>query len=121
MIKTYGGRKLGARPAHRKMMLRNLAVQMVHYERLTTTQARAKELKVYFDRSVSALQKINNPLIKRRKVEALLAPNGYQANKKLLDTLLPRFGARRGGFIRVVLLPPRSCDQARLARVELTS
>ena len=121
MIKTYGARKLGVLPAHRRMMLRQLATSLVHFERVTTTQARAKELRVYFERALSKLKKEQFPLNRVRLANRLLAPNGYNAVKKLLDTLLPRYQSKRGGYLRVIGMNPRRADSALMARVELIS
>ena len=121
MIKTYGARKLGVLPAHRKMMLRQLATSLVHFERITTTQARAKELRIYFERTLSKLKKVESTVNRARLADQLLAPNGYHAVKKLLETLLPRYQSKRGGFVRVIGMNPRRSDSAQIARVELLS
>ena len=121
MIKTYGARKLGVRPAHRRMLLRQLATGLVHHEKISTTEAKAKELKVYADRMISRLKKLDNLVMRWREVGRWLAPNGLDAEKKLLTTIVPRYAQRNGGCVRVIALPPRKSDTARLARVELVN
>ncbi|MBI2070870.1 MAG: 50S ribosomal protein L17 [Elusimicrobia bacterium] len=121
MIKTYARRKLGVRPAHRRMMLRQLATHLVQHERITTTTPRAKELKAYVERMISTLKNLDNPALLARATSRWLAPNGLKAEKKFRDTVLPRYKARNGGYLRVLALPPRFCDQAKLSRIEFLS
>lgn len=121
MIKTHSRRKLGVRQAHRRSLLRSLATHLLHHEKMTTTTARAKEVKVYTERLISRLKAVDNPVLKAREASRWLAVNGYGVNKKLIETLLPRYQSRNGGYVRVMTLPPRLSDQARLSRVELVS
>ncbi|MBI4668460.1 MAG: 50S ribosomal protein L17 [Elusimicrobia bacterium] len=119
MIKTYARRKLGVRPAHRKMMMRQLAVSLIHHEKITTTGARAKELKVYAERMISRLTRLKDPLRQARQAARWLAPNGLDVSKKLRETIVPRYRGKTGGYLRITALPPRRSDRACLSRVEL--
>lgn len=119
MIKTYRGRKLGLRPAHRRMMLRQLATNLIHHEKITTTEARAKELKTYVDRMISRLKSLESPVRRERELRNWLAPNGLGAEKKFSTIVLPRYTTRQGGYARLIHLPPRKSDTAKLARIEL--
>lgn len=121
MIKTYKARKLGVRPAHRRMMLRQLAVSLIHYEKIATTAAKAKELKVYIDRMISRIAKISNPVIRAREASVWMAPNGWGAEKKLVTIITSRYQNKEGGYSRVVMLGQRPADRASLARIELLS
>ncbi|MEK6542925.1 MAG: 50S ribosomal protein L17 [Elusimicrobiota bacterium] len=112
---------MGLRPAHRKMMLRQLATNLVHYEKISTTHARAKELKVYTDRMIGSLKRNDNVVNRAREATRWLAPNGLDACKKLLSVILPRYAERKGGCVRVVALAPRKVDMAAIARVELVN
>ena len=118
MIKTFARRKLGVRPAHRKMMLRSLATHLIHYEKITTTEARGKELKAYADKMIHRLKNLT-PLRREREALRWLAPNGLAVESKLTKTILSRYQDRSGGCVRLFHLEPRSSDRARLARVEL--
>ncbi|MBI4062806.1 MAG: 50S ribosomal protein L17 [Elusimicrobia bacterium] len=119
MIKTYGSRKLSRRSAARKILLRQLATHLIHHERITTTSARAKELKTYVERLISSIGSIADPVRKARETSRWLAPNGFKVEKKLVDVVLPRYKGRQGGHLRILKLVPRPSDQTRLARVEL--
>jgi len=121
MIKTHARRKLGVLPAHRRMMLRQLATALLHHERLTTTEAKARELVSYAGRMLGRLGRLSAPREHMRQAKRWLAPNGLGVEKKLIETLLPRLAGRKGGAIRMTRLPPRSSDQAKLARVDLVS
>src|SRR5713101_3681943 len=92
------GRKLNRTSAHRKALFRNLVLSLVRYERIKTTDAKAKELRRYADRMVTLGKR--GDLAARR-----LAYNFMQSRdavKKLFDEIAPRFKDRAGGYTRVV-------------------
>ncbi len=98
------GRKLNRTSAHRKALFRNLVLSLVRYERIKTTDAKAKELRRYADRMVTLGKR--GDLAARR-----LAYNFMQSRdavKKLFDEIAPRFKDRRG-------------DAAPLSIIEFTS
>ncbi len=91
------GRKLNRTSAHRKALFRNLVLSLVRYERIKTTDAKAKELRRYADRMVTLGKR--GDLAARR-----LAYNFMQSRdavKKLFDEIAPRFKDRAGGYTRV--------------------
>lgn len=121
MIKTYSRRKLGVRSAHRRALLRGLATSLIHYEKITTTEAKAKELKSYVDRMISRLKKLELSFQRNREINRWLLVNGLAVEKKLSAVVLPRYSVRQGGYVRIVHLPSRRSDRASLARVELVT
>lgn len=110
------GRKLNRTSAHRKALLRNLALSLIRHGRIKTTDAKAKELRRYADRIVTLGKR--GDLAARRKAFALIASHG--AVKKLFDEIAPRFKERNGGYTRVVKFAERRGDAAPLSVVEFT-
>ncbi len=93
------GRKLGRNSEHREAMFRNMACSLIEHERITTTVAKAKELRPYIEKLVTLARK--NTLHARRLVITRLG-NRKEAAKKLVDQLAPRFKDRPGGYTRIV-------------------
>lgn len=109
-----GGRTLGRRAGQRVALLRSLARSLILHEGITTTVARAKELRPYVERLVSTSKK--NSLASRRSVAATLG-GADSAVKKLHDTIAPRFAKRAGGYTRIVrigLVGNRNVEHARI-------
>ena len=95
------GRTLGRRKGGRTALLRSLARSVVLHEGITTTVARAKELRPFVERLISASKK--NDSSSRRIVASRLG-GAPDAVKKLHDTLAPRYMSRAGGYMRIVRL-----------------
>jgi len=110
------GRKLSRTSAHRKALLRNLAISLIRHERIRTTDAKAKELRRFADRLVTLGKR--GDLSARRRAAALLASR--EAVKKLFDVIAPRFKDRPGGYTRVVKFTRRVGDAAPISIVEFT-
>src|SRR5260370_36849027 len=111
------GRKLNRTSAHRKALFRNLVLSLVRYERIKTTDAKAKELRRYADRMVTLGKR--GDLAARR-----LAYNFMQSRdavKKLFDEIAPRFKDRAGGYTRVVKVGRRAAAPAPLSMIMFTS
>jgi large subunit ribosomal protein L17 len=118
MRHNKSGRKLNRSSSHRKAMFRNMAKALVTYERIRTTEPRAKELSKVVDRLVTLALK--NDLPARRQAYKVLGNHGLV--KRLFDEIGPRFVGVKGGFTRVVKLgKPRGGDAAPMAIIELTA
>jgi large subunit ribosomal protein L17 len=110
------GRKLNRSSAHRKALLRNLVLSLIHHERIRTTDAKAKELRRYADRIVTLGKQ--GDLSARRRVFSLIASR--DAVKKLFDVIAPRFKDRAGGYTRVIKFGVRNGDAAAISIIEFT-
>jgi len=98
------------RPANqRRALLRSLARSLIMHERISTTEAKAKELRPYIERLVTYGKK--NTLASRRMAVAKLGDKA--AVKKLFDVLAPRFKERAGGYTRVIKRTARGSNDAR--------
>lgn len=108
-------RKLGRKKEHRERTLRNLATSLVLYEKVRTTEAKAKTLAPIAERLISTALK--GTLDARRQAKAFLFDSN--AVSKLFEDLATRQGKRNSGFTRITKLPARPGDGAPMAMVEL--
>lgn len=100
--------------ARRYAVQRNQITDLILHGSLTTTEARAKNLKSTAERFIARARDAD--LSTRRRVLAHLTDE--RAAKKLFDLVVPQFKNRTGGCVRVVKLAPRRGDRAPIARVE---
>lgn len=100
--------------AHRVWLIKNLATQLVLYEKIKTTEAKAKVLRPYIERLVTK-GRVNTLATRRYLMKYLSIEN---AVKKMLEEIAPRYTTRPGGYTRIVKLPQRQGDAARMARIE---
>jgi large subunit ribosomal protein L17 len=110
------GRKLNRTSAHRKALFKNMFLALVQRSRITTTDAKAKELRRFADRMVTLGKK--GDLAARRRAFSYL--QSHQAVKKLFDEIAPRYKDRAGGYTRVVKFGFRRGDAAQLSIIEFT-
>jgi len=97
------GRTLGRKKGPRTALLRSLARSLVLHEKITTTVARAKELRPFIEQLVSRSKK--GDVASRRFISARLG-NSTDTVKKMHDTLATRYATRPGGYTRIVKLGP---------------
>ncbi len=115
MRKQKAGRKLGRTADQRQALTRNQITSLLSHGRITTTEAKAKELRRFAERVITAAKP--DDLAARRQVARYVTDRA--AIVKLFQTYLPRLKDRPGGYTRVVLLPPRHGDNAPMAMVEM--
>lgn len=109
------GRKLGRTTAHREMLLRNLLTSLFHYEKIVTTEAKAKELRKLADKVVTLAKR--GDLHARRQAAEVVQDESVL--KKLFDSIGGRYKDRNGGYTRMTKLEYRMGDGAPLAAIEL--
>jgi large subunit ribosomal protein L17 len=117
-------RKLGRVTEHRIAMLRNQATALFRHEHITTTVARAKELRPFVERLITIAKRglaggtaNGHALTARRLVMQDLQDRAVVT--KLFDTIAPRFAERSGGYTRLLRVGYRKGDSAEVAQVEL--
>jgi len=111
------GRKLGRTWEHRKAMMKNMARSLVEHERIRTTEAKAKELRILADKLVTLA--LVDTLHARRQAYTVLG--SHHSVKKLFEEIGPRFKEVPGGYTRVVKFGvPRVGDSAPMAMIEFT-
>jgi large subunit ribosomal protein L17 len=109
------GRKLGRATSHRLSLYRNLITDLIRYERIRTTESKAKEIQAQVDRVIT-LGKRGDLHARRQAMQTI-----YDGTlvEKLFTTLSERYSERAGGYTRVVKLGPRIGDSAPMAVIEL--
>lgn len=117
-------RKLGRVTEHRIAMLRNQTTDLIRYERIQTTVARAKELRPFVERIITvAKRSLSAEAGSARAVNARRLVAQDIADKavvqKLFTTIAPRYVDRPGGYTRLLRLGHRRGDAAEVAEVEL--
>lgn len=108
------GRKLGRTTAHRLAMFRNQLASLVENGRITTTLAKAKELRPIAEKLIT---KGRQDTVHARRQARTWLPNRDHV-KTLFDDISPRFVDRPGGYLRIVKLGPRQGDNAEMAIIE---
>lgn len=109
------GRRLGAGPAHERLMLANLATSLFTYDRITTTEAKAKRLRPLAERLITFAKR--GDLHARRQVMSVIRDKDVV--HKLFAEIGPKFTERAGGYTRIVKVGPRKGDNAPMAVIEL--
>lgn len=109
------GRQLGRDSSHRRALYRSLVTSLIEHERIETTEAKAKEIRIFADQMIS-LGKEKTLAARRRAVAFLQSP---LTAKKLFDEVAPRFASRNGGYTRLIKTRSRVGDGASMVLVEL--
>ena len=114
MRHRVGGRKLQRTSSHRQALFRNMAAALVKHEQITTTVAKAKELRPYVEKLVTLAKR--GGLSNRRLAHARLLDDAQLT--KLFDVLADRYADRPGGYTRIIKIGPRASDSSPMAIIE---
>ena len=106
---------LGRTASHRKAMLANMAISLIMHKRITTTVAKAKELKKYVEPLIT---RSKDDTTNSRRVVFSYLQNKY-AVTELFKVISPKVGDRPGGYTRIIKLGTRQGDAAPIAFIEL--
>ena len=109
------GRKFGRTSAHRKALFRNLVGALIERERISTTLAKAKELRGKVERTITLGKK---GTLHARRQAFKLAPQ-KEAVQKVFGSLAGRYANRPGGYTRIIKIGPRRGDNAPTVFIEL--
>lgn len=108
------GRKLQRTSAHRLALFRNMSAALIKHEQITTTLAKAKELRPYVEKLITLAKK--GGLSNRRLAHGRLLDDVQLV--KLFDVLGERYKDRAGGYTRVIKAGIRASDAAPIAIIE---
>jgi len=114
MRHRVGGRKLQRTSAHRIALFRNMSAALIKHEQITTTVAKAKELRPYVEKLVTLAKK--GGLSNRRLAHARLLDDAQLV--KLFEVLAGRYADRNGGYTRIIKTGPRASDASPMAIIE---
>lgn len=130
------GRRLGRDSAHRKALRRNMIADLIAHERLITTEAKARMLRPAAERVITVAKRglakddpaatvharriVGKKMARTRVVEDDIgARSEVDTIKKLFDDVAPRFMNRPGGYTRIIKMPRRPGDAAKMAMIML--
>jgi len=114
MRHNKSGRKLGRKTASRKALMSNLASALITHKRIKTTDAKAKELRMYVEPLVTFAKR--GDLHARRQVLKKIPRKTII--HELFDTIGPSFSDRDGGYTRITKLGFRDNDRAPMSLIE---
>lgn len=106
--------KLTRSKDQRRALLRSLASSLILKEKIITTEAKAKKVRPFLEKSISQAKKDN--LANRR---LLLKDFSPKIANKLFKDLGPKYKDRAGGYSRLVKINPRKSDSAEMVIIEL--
>ena len=115
MRHRIAGKKLGRTTGHRKAMYRNLVTDLLGYEKITTTEAKAKEVRSLAEKIITLGKK--GGLHSTRQALSFVLDN--KIVEKVFDELAERYAERPGGFTRISKLGRRLGDGAPMVQIEL--
>ena len=108
------GSKLGRTTSHRKAMLRTMVTSLLKYEKIQTTEMKAKELRKVADKMIT--------LGKRGDLHARRQAASYVRERdvvgKLFGEMSERYKDRAGGYTRIVKSGYRAGDNAPMSVIE---
>ena len=110
-------RKLNRTSSHRKALLMNLSNALLKHEQITTTLAKAKELRPFVEKIITLGKK--GDLTSRKKAISILQDE--KNIKKVFDIFANRYKDRLGGYTRIVKIGNRYGDNAPAAIIEFVN
>ena len=116
MAHRIDGRKLSREHGPRMALYKNLTVSVLRYERVKTTEAKAKEIRSRVEQMITLAKR--GDLAARRAVIAAF-PNEPLVVNKLFDEIAPKYADRTSGYTRIVRLGQRLGDAAEIVQIEL--
>ena len=114
MRHNKSGRKLSRKTAHRKALMSNLASALVTHKKIKTTDAKAKELRMFVEPLVTFAKR--GDIHARRQVLKKIPHK--MIVRELFDTVGPAFANRNGGYTRITKLGFRDNDCAPISMIE---
>ena len=109
----HKGRTFGRSHDQRVALMRSLMRSLIIHERISTTEAKAKELRPMIEKLVSHAR--TDSVANRRLVSARL--NDDEATAKLFSAIAPRYTERPGGYTRIIKRAATATDGRKTAYI----
>ncbi len=107
--------KKGKDSGYNQAMFRNLVTDLLGYEKITTTEAKARQIRGLAEKMITLGKQ--GGLHSRR--QALACIFDEKVTEKVFTELAQRYSARAGGYTRVIKLGQRLGDGAAMVQLEL--
>lgn len=115
MRHKVSGRRLDRPSGHRRALYRNLVTDLLRYDKITTTEAKAKEVRGLAEKMITLGKK--GGLHSRRQALSFLLDESVA--DKIFTELATKYAERPGGYTRLTKLGPRLGDWAPMVKLEL--
>jgi large subunit ribosomal protein L17 len=115
MRHQVAGRKFDRSTSQRQALFRGLVTDLLRYEKIRTTEAKAKEIQPMAEKMITLGK--DGTLHARRQASSFVTDPSVV--KKVFDEIGPRYADRPGGYTRIVKLGRRLGDGAAVAQLEL--
>jgi large subunit ribosomal protein L17 len=115
MRHKVAGRSLSRPTGHRWALYRNQVTSLLAHEKITTTEAKAREVRILAEKMITLGK--DGSLASRR--EALAFITDRKVVDKLFAEIAPGYTDRNGGYTRLLKLGPRPGDNAPMVQIEL--
>ena len=115
MRHKVAGTKLSRPTGHRRSLYRNLVTDLLDYEKIITTEAKAKEVRSLAEKMIT-LGKTGGLHSHRQALSFIF---DKKVAEKVFSGLAPRYAGRSGGYTRIIKLGPRLGDGAPMVQLEL--
>jgi large subunit ribosomal protein L17 len=109
-------KKIGFNKAHRKSLLRNLAMNIIIHEKIKTTEAKAKAAVQFVDKLINVGKK-EGKLHVIRELDRLV--NHEDCARKIIEQLVDKYKDRKSGYTRMTKIGHRAGDAAPMVLIEL--
>ena len=123
MRHRISGQRLNKSAAHRNSMRRSLMKDVIQYERIQTTEAKARAVRGEIERIITIAKRgrVTGDAVRLVHARRLVISRiGDQAlAKKVFDDIAPRYVNRAGGYTRMLKLEARRGDAAKQVLLEL--
>ncbi len=116
MPHRIGGRKLSRKQGPRLALYKNLAVSVIRFEKVKTTEAKAKEVRGIIDGMITLAKR--GDLHARRQLVSKM-PHEPLIVDKLMGEIAAKYADRASGFTRIVKIGQRPGDAASMVQIEL--
>ncbi len=112
----YKGRSLGRPTNQRRALLRSLARSLIIHEKISTTEAKAKELRPFVERLITYGK---SGTVASRRLAISRLGGDEDSVKKLFSSIAPRYSDRNGGYTRIVKRAKTASDGRKTAYIAL--
>lgn len=115
MLHAKKARKFGRVKSVREALLKSLAVSLIKHGKISTTEAKAKELRKFIEPLVTIARKGG---VAASRLVASRLTNNILETKKLVSEIAPKYKDVAGGYTRIIKIKTRLKDSAKRAVIE---
>ncbi len=109
--------RIGIDKDHRTSLMRNLAMAVIIYDKIKTTEAKAKAVQPFVERLINIAKSKKDKRSAIRELEKLIQHKN--SSRKILEVLVDKYKDKNSGYTRITRLGYRSGDNAPVVQLEL--